>query len=45
MQAAVLHEFGPTLSVEDVPRPVPGPDAVKATLDPAGICNPGVLVP
>ena len=39
MQAAVLHEFGPTLSVEEVPRPVPGPDDVLIEVEVCGVCH------
>jgi len=39
MQAALLHEFGPTLSVEDVPRPVPGPDDVLIEVEVCGVCH------
>ena len=28
MKAAVLHEFKTPLALEDVPRPVPGPEEV-----------------
>lgn len=39
MQAAVLHTFGPTLSVEEVPRPVPGPDDVLLQVEVCGVCH------
>ncbi|RYF41685.1 MAG: zinc-dependent alcohol dehydrogenase [Comamonadaceae bacterium] len=39
MQAAVLHTFGPTLSVEEVPRPVPGPDDVLLEVEVCGVCH------
>ncbi|MEO7546848.1 MAG: alcohol dehydrogenase catalytic domain-containing protein, partial [Ramlibacter sp.] len=39
MQAAVLHSFGPTLSVEEVPRPVPGPDDVLIGIEVCGVCH------
>jgi len=39
MQAAVLRAFGPTLSVEEVPRPVPGPDDVLLEVEVCGVCH------
>ncbi|HMA08559.1 MAG TPA: zinc-dependent alcohol dehydrogenase, partial [Ramlibacter sp.] len=39
MKAAVLHEFGPTLSVEEVARPVPGPDDVLIQVEACGVCH------
>ncbi len=39
MQAALLHQFGPTLSVEEVPRPVPGPDDVLIEVEVCGVCH------
>ncbi len=39
MQAAVLHEFGPSLSVEEVARPAPGPDDVLIQVEACGVCH------
>lgn len=39
MQAALLHQFGPTLSVEEVPRPAPGPDDVLIEVEVCGVCH------
>ncbi|MDI1238466.1 MAG: zinc-dependent alcohol dehydrogenase [Polaromonas sp.] len=39
MQAAVLHTFGHTLSIEEVPRPVPGPDDVLIAVEACGVCH------
>jgi propanol-preferring alcohol dehydrogenase len=39
MKAAVLHEFGPTLSVEEVARPVPGADDVLIQVEACGVCH------
>src|SRR5512133_218285 len=39
MQAAILHGFGTTLSVEDVPRPVPGADDVLIQVEACGVCH------
>lgn len=39
MQAAVLHEFGPSLSVEQVARPSPGPDDVLIQVEACGVCH------
>ena len=39
MQAAILHGFGPTLSVEEVPRPVPKADEVLIQVEACGVCH------
>jgi propanol-preferring alcohol dehydrogenase len=39
MRAAVVHEFGAPLVVEDVPRPVPGPGQVLVRVEAAGLCH------
>lgn len=39
MLAAVLKEFGPTLTLEDVARPQPGPDDVLIQVEACGVCH------
>lgn len=39
MKAAVLHAFGPTLNLEERPRPVPGPDEVLLAVEVCGVCH------
>jgi alcohol dehydrogenase, propanol-preferring len=39
MKAAVLREFGPSLSVEEVDRPVPGADDVLIQVEACGVCH------
>lgn len=39
MRAAVVHEFGLPLVVEDVPRPEPGPGQVLVRVEAAGLCH------
>ncbi len=39
MQAAVLQEFGPSLTVRDVPRPQPGPGDVLIQVEACGVCH------
>ena len=39
MRAAVVHEFGAPLIVEDVPRPEPGPGQVLVRVEAAGVCH------
>jgi propanol-preferring alcohol dehydrogenase len=39
MHAAVVHEFGQGLVVEDVPIPVPGPGQVLVKLITSGVCH------
>jgi len=39
MQAAVLHAFGPMLSVEEVPRPAPKAGEVLIEVEACGVCH------
>jgi propanol-preferring alcohol dehydrogenase len=39
MKAAVLHEFKTPLSLEEVPRPQPGPDEVLIEVEVCGVCH------
>ncbi len=39
MKAAVLHEFKTPLSLEEVPRPHPGPDEVLIEVEVCGVCH------
>jgi len=39
MKAAVVHEFGQPLSIEDVPVPVPGPGEVLVKIVASGVCH------
>ena len=39
MRAAVVHEFGAPLVLEDVPRPEPGPGQVLVRVEAAGLCH------
>ncbi|WP_210879043.1 zinc-binding dehydrogenase [Roseovarius autotrophicus] len=39
IKAAVCHEFGAPLSIEDVSLRAPGPDEVEITLDAVAICH------
>lgn len=39
MKAAVLHEFKKPLTLEDVPRPSPGPDEVLIGVEACGVCH------
>ncbi len=39
MKAAVLHEFGQPLRIEDVPIPVPGPGEVLLKVHACGVCH------
>ncbi|HTH53840.1 MAG TPA: zinc-dependent alcohol dehydrogenase family protein [Edaphobacter sp.] len=39
MKAAVLCSFAPTLSIEDVPRPTPGPGQVLLKVLACGVCR------
>lgn len=39
MKAAVLHQFGQQLSVEETPRPVPGADEVLIKVEACGVCH------
>jgi alcohol dehydrogenase, propanol-preferring len=39
MKAAVVHEFGQPLRVEDVPKPTPGPGQVLVKVETSGLCH------
>ena len=39
MKAAVVHELGGPLSVEDVPKPTPGPEEVVVRVEASGLCH------
>jgi alcohol dehydrogenase, propanol-preferring len=39
MQAAVVHEFGTPLKIEDVPIPIPGPGEVLVKIIATGVCH------
>src|SRR6202021_4281698 len=39
MKAAVLHNFKTPLALEDVARPVPGPDEVLVEVEACGVCH------
>lgn len=39
MKAAVVHEFGKMLSVEEVPTPSPGPGQVLVKVEASGLCH------
>jgi len=39
MKAAVLREFKRPLQIEEVPRPVPGPDEVLIRVEACGVCH------
>src|SRR6188508_1862240 len=39
MKAAVVHELGGRLSVEDVPKPTPGPGEVVVRVEASGLCH------
>ena len=39
MRAAVVHEFGKPLQIEDVPIPVPGPGEVLVKIVATGVCH------
>jgi alcohol dehydrogenase, propanol-preferring len=39
MQAAVLQEFGPSLTIQEVARPQPGPDDVLLEVEACGVCH------
>jgi propanol-preferring alcohol dehydrogenase len=39
MKAAVVHELGGALSVEDVPKPEPGPGEVVVRVEASGLCH------
>jgi len=39
MQAAVLQEFGPSLTIQEVAKPQPGPDDVLLQVEACGVCH------
>ena len=39
MKAAVVHEFGRPLRIEDVPVPEPGPDQILVKIEACGVCH------
>jgi hypothetical protein len=39
MKAAVVHEFGRPLRIEDVPVPEPGPDQILVEVEACGVCH------
>ncbi len=39
MKAAVLREFKQPLAMEEIPRPVPGPDEVLIQVEACGVCH------
>src|SRR5689334_1441148 len=39
MKAAVVHELGAPLSIEDVPLPAPGPGEVLVKVEASGLCH------
>ena len=39
MQAAVIHDFTKSLSVQETPKPVPGPGEVLVKVETAGLCH------
>ena len=39
MKAAVLHEFKKPLAIEEIPRPIPGPDEVLIAVEACGVCH------
>ena len=39
MKAAVVHEFGAPLVVEEVSRPEPGPGQVLVRVEASGLCH------
>ena len=39
MKAAVVHEFGKPLAIEDVPIPQPGPGQVLVKIRACGVCG------
>ena len=39
MKAAVVHEFGSPLSIEDAPTPEPGPDEILVNVQASGVCH------
>lgn len=39
MKAAVVHDFGQPLSIEDVATPKPGPDEILVNVQASGVCH------
>src|SRR6476619_1663334 len=39
MKAAVVHDFTKTLSIKDVPKPIPGPGEVLVKVETSGLCH------
>ena len=39
MKAALLHEFGKPLTIEEVPIPAPQPDEVLVRVEASGVCH------
>ena len=39
MKAAVVHDFTKSLSIEEKPKPVPGPGEVLVRVETAGLCH------
>lgn len=39
MKAAVVHSFTEPLTIEDVPKPTPGPDDVVVKVEASGLCH------
>lgn len=39
MKAAVIHDFTKSLSIEEAPKPVPGPGEVLVKVETAGLCH------
>ena len=39
MKAAVVHEFGSPLSIEELPKPEPGPGQVVVQVETSGLCH------
>ena len=39
MKAAVVHEFGAPLSIEETPTPEPGPDEILVDVQASGVCH------
>ena len=39
MKAAVVHDFTKPLSLEDVPKPEPGPGEILVKVETAGLCH------
>ena len=39
MKAAVVHKFGDPLSIDEVPKPEPGPDEILVDVRASGVCH------